>query len=164
MNDIELELKSIRYLMNNIILGIYDIRNKLDEIKPTKRSYNMVELCDNGSDIRFDLFYLPKQVYQELVKQYGMDTINKACCLLDSFIKENNYIPYKTPRSALKNKFILEVLTKDKKDDTIKLDISDVVDSTTAKIFIEQTPEHLRSIDKDCREVYDKFLKDKDNE
>ena len=105
----ETELKAIRYLLNDLILYIYDLRTKLDELAPTKRKYIMGEPNARGDSIRFDLFSMPKNRYNELVNKFGIDIINKACVKLDEFIKLNEYIPYRTPYMSLTRRFIREV-------------------------------------------------------
>lgn len=115
----ENELKAIRYLLNDLILYVYDLRTKLDELAPTKRPYKMGEPNGSGDSIHFDLFTIPKNKYKELVDKYGIDVVNKACVKLDDFIKINEYIPYRTPIMSLGRKFIKEVLVeniKEKKD------------------------------------------------
>lgn len=107
--DTETELKAIRYLINDLILYVYDLRVKLDELAPTKRKYTMVEPNINGTSIGFDLFSLPKAKYEGLVAKYGIDVVNKACVKLDEFIKINEYIPYGKPQFALARRFIKEV-------------------------------------------------------
>jgi hypothetical protein len=106
----ENELKSIRYLLNDLILYVYDLRIKLDEIAPSKRKYRMGEPNVNGSSIGFDLFSIPKDKYKTLVDKYGVDVVNEACVKLDEFVKINEYIPYRTPYNSLNRRFIKEVL------------------------------------------------------
>jgi hypothetical protein len=107
--DTETELKAIRYLLNDLILYVYDLRVKLDELAPTKRKYTIGEPNAKGDSIKFDLFSMPKDRYNELINKFGIDTINKACVKLDEFIKINEYIPYRTPYMSLTRKFIKEV-------------------------------------------------------
>ena len=111
----ENELKAIRYLINDLILYVYDLRVKLDEIAPTKRKYTMREPNANGSALAFDLFQVPQKSYDGLVEKYGIDIVNKACVKLDEFIKINQYIPYGKPQFALGRRFIKEAL-KDELD------------------------------------------------
>ena len=108
--DTETELKALRYLMNDLILYVYDLRTKLDELAPTKRKYTMGEPNRTGDSISFDLFSIPKNKYKELVDHYGVDVVNQACVRLDEFIKVNEYIPYRTPYMSLARRFIKEVL------------------------------------------------------
>lgn len=110
----ETELKSLRYLINNLILYVYDLRIKLDEISPSKRPYTMGEPNRNGDSIHFDLFSIPKNRYKELVDKYGVDVVNKAVVKLDEFIKMNEYIPYRTPYNSLNRRFIKDVLFEEK--------------------------------------------------
>lgn len=105
----ETELKAIRYLINDLILYVYDLRVKLEELSPSKRKYTMGEPNVDGGAIAFDLFTLPKNRYKELVDRFGIDIINKACVKLDEFIKINEYIPYRTPYMSLVRRFIKEV-------------------------------------------------------
>ena len=106
----ENELKAIRYLINDLILYVYDLRVKLEEISPSKRQYTMGEPNRNGDSIHFDLFSIPKNRYKELVDHYGTDVVNSACVRLDEFIKINEYIPYRTPYMSLARRFIKEVI------------------------------------------------------
>ena len=108
--DTETELKAIRYLINDLILYVYDLRLKLDEIVPSKRKYAMGEPNVNGESISFDLFTMPKGKYKELIDHYGVDVVNEACVKLDNFIKVNEYVPYRTPFMSLSRRFIKEVL------------------------------------------------------
>lgn len=115
----ENELKAIRYLLNDLILYVYDLRVKLDELAPSKRKYTMGEPNRTGDSIAFDLFSIPKNKYKDLVDKYGVDVINLACVKLDEFIKINEYIPYKNPALSLSRRFIKEVLMdklKEKQD------------------------------------------------
>ncbi len=106
--SVENELKSLRYLINDLILSMYDIRLKLDEIKPSARKCKIPEPNSGGSSIGFDLFTIPKKQYDMLVTRYGIDNVNKACVKLDEFIKINEYIPHGTPFRAIEKQFILE--------------------------------------------------------
>jgi len=106
----EQELKTIRYLINDLILYVYDLRVKLDELAPSKRKYTMGEPNVTGDSIKFDLFTVNKNKYKELVDKYGVDVVNEACVRLDEFIKINDYVPYKIPHLSLSRRFIKEVL------------------------------------------------------
>lgn len=108
--DTETELKALRYLINDLILYVYDVRVKLDELIPSKRPYTIGEPNRTGDSVAFDLFTIPKNKYKELVDKYGIDVVNKACVKLDEFIKLNEYIPYRTPYMSLSRRFIKEVL------------------------------------------------------
>lgn len=106
--SVENELKAIRYLINNLILSIYDMRIKLDEIKPSKRKCNISDPNSGGDTLGFDLFNMSKKQHEMLVDKYGIDRVNKACVKLDEFIKVNGYIPHGTPFRAIDKQFILE--------------------------------------------------------
>ena len=110
---VEDELKALRYLINDLIIYVYDLRVKLEEISPTKRKYTMREPNVNGATIGFDLFQVPKISYDNLVSKYGIDVVNKACVKLDEFIKINQYIPYGKCQFALSRRFIKEVLKEE---------------------------------------------------
>ena len=111
--EVENEIKALRYLVNDLILYIYDLRVKLDEIVPTKRKYVTREPNANGSSIGFDLFTVPKDKYNNLVEKYGIDVVNRACVKMDEFIKINEYIPFGRPQFALGRRFIKEVLKEE---------------------------------------------------
>ena len=117
---VEDELKALRYLINDLILYVYDVRVKLDELAPSKRKYTMREPNANGSALAFDLFQLPQDKYNQLVEKYGIDIVNKACVKLDEFIKINQYLPYGKPQFALSRRFIKEVLKEELDERTTK--------------------------------------------
>lgn len=114
--SVENELKALRYLLNDLILRVYDVSIRLDDISPKKRAYVMGEPNANGASLGYDLFSLPKDKYQSLIDRYGVDVVNDACVGLDEFIKINEYIPFGKPYFALTRKFIKEVLAKRGKD------------------------------------------------
>lgn len=110
---VEDELKALRYLINDLILYIYDLRVKLDEISPSARRYKTREPNPNGDTIGFDLFNLKRKQYDDLINKYGVDAVNKACVKLDEFVKLNEYIPYGNANNALDKRFIKEVIKED---------------------------------------------------
>lgn len=130
----ENELKAIRYLLNDLILYVYDLRIKLEELSPTKRSYLLKgEPNATGDTIGFDLFSIRKNKYESLVSIHGIDIVNRACVKLDEFIKLNSYIPYKQPSLALSKRFINEVkvdIEKERKEKEI-IDGRKMDDGTT---------------------------------
>lgn len=131
--NIETEIKAIRYLINDLILYTYGLHVKLDTLTDKKREYNVPEPNVNGNDIAFDLFTIPKKRYEELIEQYGIDIINKACTRLDEFVKIHQYIPYKNAYQSLKNKFIKEELFDREKNRTVTE-------------TIESVPEHMKGL------------------
>lgn len=114
--DTESELKALRYLINDLILAMYDLRIKLEEVSPSKRTRTIPEPNAGGNTIHFDLFNINKGKYEELIGKYGIDVVNKACAKLDEFVKLHEYIPYKTPHLSLSRKFIKEVLFEEVKE------------------------------------------------
>lgn len=115
--DVENELKALRYLVNDLILYIYDMRIKLEEISPSKRRYILKGAPnDTGDSIRFDLFNIKKDKYEALIDQYGVDVINRACVKLDEYIRIHHYIPYKIPSLSIQKKFVPEVLADIEKE------------------------------------------------
>lgn len=131
------ELKSLRYLMNDLILYCYDIRIKLESMSKTKREYTVPEPNISGDDIAFDLFTIPKDKYKDLIETYGIDVVNKSCTKLDEFIKINEYIPYRTAFNSLKQKFIKEELLNREKKRREEIETKKVKDDI---------PEHLRGL------------------
>lgn len=114
--NVENELKSLRYLVNNLILSVYDMRLKINDLLPPKRRTLIPEVNVNGNAVKFDLFLLSKKQYDSLVDKYGVDVVTKACVKLDEFIKLNDYIPFKIPHLSLSRKFIKEVIAEDNKE------------------------------------------------
>lgn len=105
----ENELKAIRYLLNDLILYVYDLRVKLDEIKPSANKYRTREPNVGGDTIGFDLFNISKKQYNSLIDKYGIDIVNRSCVALDEFIKINEYLPYGNAYRAIDKKFTKEI-------------------------------------------------------
>lgn len=151
------ELKSIRYMLNNLILRVWDLQQQIEIITQPKREYKISEPNVGGNDIAFDLFTLPRKKYEELIDKYGVDVISKACCKLDEFIRINEYIPHRTASNALSRVFIKQILIEDRqekaRDKEIRLE--DVVDKDTAIKYIESIPSHLSNIDESVKELKD---------
>jgi len=114
------ELKALRYLLNDLILQVYDLRIKLEDIEPSKLKYKLVEPNIDGKSISFDMFSIDKDRYNSLVEQFGIDVVNRAVVRLDEFVKINNYIPFKQPVMSLRRKFIKEILFEDKQKESEK--------------------------------------------
>lgn len=109
--SVEDELKAIRYLINDLILYTYDMRVRLDALAPTKRKYKIGgEPNANGNSIKFDLFSIANEKYNNLLDKYGVDIVTSACVKLDEFIKINEYVPFGNAGSALDRRFIKEAL------------------------------------------------------
>lgn len=131
------------------------MRELLREISHSKTKPKMAIPNVGGEDIKFDCFSMTKATYNSLVNRYGMDVVASSCVRLDDFIRENTYIPYRTPKNALESKFIKEeLLSRKQRADELKTEkripIEDVDDKDKAIMFIEATPSHLRSLDEDC--------------
>lgn len=159
-NNIELELSSLKYLIHNMYLMLYNIH---DEVFNTKTPRPITTINESGKDISFDLFSIPLSKYNHLVELYGNDVLIKACCLLDSFIKENNYIPYKSAYTSLKNKFIKEVLknivdkNKDKDNPYNTIDYNNITTIDEAISYINSVPQHLRNVDSNIIKLKERF-------
>ena len=108
--DTEKELKAIRYLLNDLILSVYNLSIAVNELTPDKRKRKLIDPNADGNTIGFDLFSIKKETYDDMVNTYGVDVVNSACVKLDEFIKVNQYTPYGAPSHALRRKFIKEVL------------------------------------------------------
>ena len=108
--DTEKELKAIRYLLNDLILSVYNLSIAVNDLTPDKRKRKLIDPNADGNTIGFDLFSIKKETYDDMVNTYGIDVVNSACVKLDEFIKVNQYTPYGAPSHALRRKFIKEVL------------------------------------------------------
>lgn len=154
------ELKALRYMMNNIILQLYDLRIKMEELSPTKRKYEVAEPNVGGNDVAFDLFTVPKKKYNELVEKFGYDIVNIACNRLDDYVRINEHIPYGNASNALARKFIRDVAIekaselKQKKE---AITIDKVVDKKTAELFISTIPSHLQDVNEDVIKLKEEY-------
>ena len=55
------ELRALRYTMNNILVGLYDVQLRLNNIKPIKMEYDLTDYNADGKTVSFDLFTLTKE-------------------------------------------------------------------------------------------------------
>ena len=107
------ELKAIRYLINDLILYVYDLRTRLEVVLPKDIKPLVEEPNVNGKTIAFDLFTLNLKQYNNLVRRHGIDIVNRACARLDEYIKINEGVPFGKPYIALRKQFIPEVILDD---------------------------------------------------
>lgn len=107
------ELKAIRYLINDLILYVYDLRTRLEVVLPKDVKPLVAEPNIDGSSISFDLFSLGIRQYNNLVRRHGIDVVNRACARLDEYIKINEGVPFGKPYIALRKQFIPEVILDD---------------------------------------------------
>ena len=91
MDNIELELRGIRYLINNLTLQIFDLREKLEDIKPSTRPYTLPTPNNSGDDVKFDMFSMSRDRYTRLCDKYGIDIVNRGCSRLDSYIRDKEH-------------------------------------------------------------------------
>ena len=161
MDSLELELRGIRYLINNLTLQIFDLREKLEDIKPSTRPYTLPTPNNSGDDVKFDMFSMSRDRYARLCDKYGVDIVNRGCARLDSYIRDKEHIPYKHPNIALERKFIKDILFEDRQKqlEELSTDISieDVVDKQSAICYINSIPPHLRDISNEVKELREKF-------
>ena len=63
------ELRALRYTMNNILVGLYDVQLRLDNIKPIKMEYELTDYKEiNGKEYK-DLI----NVYEGRLNNIGDD-------------------------------------------------------------------------------------------
>ena len=117
--DTERELQGIRYLLNELLLHVYDMGVRIDTIAPLPEAPYTVrhrEPNNNGKTVSFDLFQVPREIYDKMVTQYGLDVMNRACVALDNYIKLNGRLPAKTATSSLRRIVIPKVRQKMKEE------------------------------------------------
>lgn len=179
MDKIELELNSIRYLINNLIFSNYELNRKLDlllekenkqlQSKPKPRPKTMEK------DIAFDLFSIKESQYQKLIDKFGVDITSKCCLALDNFIRKNEFMPYKNAYESINRIIALNVMRdeidKNKAVNEIviyndDIDYNSISTPEDARKFIKTIPTHLRNIDSRVETLVNKFdLKEyKENE
>lgn len=172
----EIELITIRYLINNLIINQYEVNRKLDNITEILIGRNTNELKADkiverpkplsvDNDIKFDMFKLTDKQYQKLLDKYGLDIVSECCVVLDDFIKKNEYIPYGKPYLALDKYISNQVMTERirQREETIKsiekinIDYNSIETKEQALDFILTIPEHLVNVDSRVKELKDRF-------
>lgn len=165
-----IDLLSIRYLINNLIFSNYELNRKLDlllekegkqlQSKPKPRPKTAEK------DIAFDLFSLTESQYQKLLDKFGVDLTSKCCLALDNFIRKNGYMPYKNGYDSITKLIALNVMKKEiDKDKELQnmvvfnneIDINEIQNATEARKFIKTIPTHLRNIDTRVEMLVNKF-------
>ena len=93
LEPITIELKSIRYLINNIIVLLFDIKKLLtlllakENIKlPKEKKKAKDEVIQDG--IKFDMFELNQSQYYALLGEFGYDITCRACAMLDDYVRD----------------------------------------------------------------------------
>ena len=170
LESIALELKSLRYLINNLITTLYDIKKLLtlllakEGIKDPEKKRGRKKKDDlSKGEVQFDLFSLSHSQYNHLVNEYGYDIICRAGAMLDDYIKGRGYIPYGNPALALKKCMVVHAI-KEKLDEqkvgfvTFKDIDSTLIDNKADAIaFINAVPRHIRNVDPSVRELVERF-------
>lgn len=167
LESITIELKSIRYLINNIIILLFDIKKLLalllakENIKIPKEKKTKHEVIYDG--IKFDMFELNQTQYNALVNEFGYDITCRACAMLDDYIRDKGYTPYGKPALALRKVMIIHAL-KEKLDSqkvgmvTFKdIDHNLIDNKRDALAFIESVPKHIRNVSPEVRELVERF-------
>lgn len=169
LESIALELKSLRYLINNMIITLHTnnelltlllAKNKI-EIPKKKRVKKSEEIIMDG--IKFDMFKLSKTQYNGLCEEYGYDTVTRACAMLDNYVRERGYIPYGKPALALKKVMILHALKEKIEDSKLRITTHKDIDSSLidnkkdAIAFIQSVPSHIRNVSPEVRELAERF-------
>ena len=169
MESIDLELKSIRYLLNNVVLQIHTQSELLtlllahNNIKPQPKKRTRKKDAIIADGIKFDLFQLSKSQYNSLVEEYGYDTVTRACAMLDNYVREKGYVPYGKPALALRKVMILHALKEkleDKKLNVVTykdIDPSLIETKEDAIQYINNTPKHIRNVSPEVRELAERF-------
>lgn len=169
MESIALELKSIRYLINNIIITIQSQNELLalllakNNIKPEPKKKIKKKDIIIADGIKFDLFTLSKTQYNSLVEDYGYDTVTRACAMLDNYVREKGYVPYGKPAMALRKVMILHALKEKLEDAKLKITTFKDIDSNLidnkkdAVAFIQSVPKHIRNVSPEVRALQERF-------
>jgi hypothetical protein len=167
LETIALELKSIRYLINNLLTTMMDIRallslllakNKITKEEIKKKRKEVV--VKDG--VKFDLFELSTSQYNGLVDSYGYDTVCRAASMLDDFIRDKGYCPYGKPVLALKKVMLLHAL-KEKLESRDGKAITKIIDPTLIETkeeaieFIQSVPSYKRNIDPIVIDLKERF-------
>lgn len=168
LESITIELKSIRYLINNIIVLLFDIKKLLtlllakENIKlPKEKKKTRDEVIQDG--IKFDMFELNQTQYNALLGEFGYDITCRACAMLDDYVRDKGYVPYGKPALALRKVMIVHAL-KEKLDSqkvgvvTFKdIDHNLIDNKKDALAFIESIPKHIRNVSPEVRELVERF-------
>ena len=177
MNDIDkilLEIKTNRYLINNLVLSHYKLSKELNNFKKLLKDKKIIKNEEEdyikatvkepkADDVKFEFFSITQTQYNKLVKDYGLDITQRAMVLLDDFIRDNNYIPHRNAYRALKRIMIIQsVKEKIKSFSTEALNIKDIdykqiETKEEAEKYILSTPSHLRNVSNGVIYLKEKF-------
>ena len=163
-----IELKTLRYLYNNLTLSFFEVNRKLDlllkqEGKEVKIPLPQPVYKTDRTAVKFELFTLTEIQYNRLVKEFGNDIVIRSCVMLDDFIKDKGYIPHRTPFQALKKVIIIQALKERVEDtkveivDSLSIDYTQIETVKDAYTYIRNVPSYMRNVEEGCRYLVDKF-------
>lgn len=168
LESITLELKSLRYLINNVVVLLSDIKELLNMLLQKEgvkvdRQHKQKKADPIKDGIKFDMFTLKPSQYNALIQEFGYDIMCRACAMLDDYIRDRGYIPYGNAIQALKKIMIIHALKE--KLDSQKVGVVTYKDVDTTAIetkqdaiaFINSVPPHVRNIDKSVQELLKRF-------
>ena len=179
--DVARELVINRYLLNTILTNLFLINEQMNInfsiIGGKKRKENQKKESSKErnnkrkekkvrpyEEVRFEFFAISQAQYKALIDEYGIDIINEAVILVDSYIKRTKR-NIKAPYYKLKSWAIHLVMKKrltDLTDDVTRVTADkvnvDKIDSMAEAIrYIRRVPTHLRNVDTTCKALVEKF-------
>lgn len=169
LESIAIELKSIRYLINNLITTLFDVKELLtlllakEGIKKTPDKPRKKANKTDDNKIKFDLFALTERQYNALIKEYGYDIVCRACAMLDDYVRDKGYVPYKNPALALKKCMVIHAMKQKIEEQKVgfvtfkDIDHTLIDNKADAISFINSVPKHIRNVDPSVRQLVERF-------
>ena len=168
--DIYHELKAIRYLqsvMMNYLLGLTDYVERIEKLVQRERKREEKEARKkekaNPGKLDFQFFSLRKSYYEALTREYGADTVNDSCVVLDSLMMRSGK-GYKEPQKKLreicemfsiKNDLVNNLSASSQLIRSVNYEM--IEDPKEALKYMKATPFYMRNIDKGFLYLEKKF-------
>lgn len=191
--DIYHELKAIRYLqsvMMNYLLGLTDYVERIEKLVQRERkreekernkeeekgSHTLLKEKEikkekeerkkekaNPGKLDFQFFSLRKSYYEALTREYGADTVNDSCVVLDSLMMRSGK-GYKEPQKKLreicemfsiKNDLVNNLSASSQLIRSVNYEM--IEDPKEALKYMKATPFYMRNIDKGFLYLEKKF-------
>lgn len=171
--DIAREILANRYMLvtllvniNNLVYYLEGKEKALRELLPEDKRNKIRRTIKFQDTIQFDMFEMSNRYFNALSNKFKPDVVSSAVVLLDNYIKDH---PEKKLSQQQINRKVREYCerysavntTKEYLEQAIvnatKIDYKLIDNETVARQYIMGVPFYMRSLDKGCKYLKDKF-------
>lgn len=171
--DIVRELLAQRYMITSLMVNINNLcyylelkEKELRELIPEDKRNKIRKTIKYNDAIQFNNFEISSRYYNALVNKFGSLNVSNATILLDEYLKRNidksftqNTINKKLKEYATQLEHNTDVNTELDKAirEAVQVDYTLIDNVTLARQYIAGIPFYLRTVDKGCIYLKEKF-------